>query len=981
MDCLQYYYENPENAEKYNIKCQNMKFENLKNVDTFNNKDLLKFVDEVYSDDAFPENSPFTFSEEYIKLSNSDICKSADMSLGPQQKFMGQIMGPASNFNNMLVYHGLGSGKSCTSIVIAESLKNATNQRIVYAVPAPLIDQYFEEISGEIRNGSFFSCPSFCLTKQGDNLKRDFYVSEPKNAILNSKQAVLQTETAKMYEIGTIINGGDDSASKAREYKIQENFVATLNAELRNYQDTMRSEIIRTFEIISHNKFIESLYKTGKNGQFIKNTRLLNDSVLFRENGLLIIDEIQRLVSAGGTFYRKLYDSVKYYFHPNLKLILMSATPIYDNPYELALTINLLRPRVPFPVKQTDFYKYFIGAKKNVGGVDICEKQDKPSFAIAENSCVLNQELISYICSGYISYFKGGNPNAYPYKRIITLQHPFSNKHKMEYIEALVADISKDKKLTDPEGEKTSNYENVLLGNYDNAEDDKISGLYVTTQQYSNIILPKIGETINITPADKKAALQTFRNNLLNTKRSKLEVIEYVKNISSKFASIIELTLSSKGPVFIFSNWLTYGVEALSIILEACGLVNFRGDNKKENNKFFIWSSDTKAKDPTGSLIKRARNTFNSPGNSDGSLLKVILGTRSVMEGVSFKNVSQVHITDPWWNESRIEQILARASRYCSHSTLPEDEQFVDIYRHYSAFPGGGEDEDVIERVGNWKNLAIDSIDQKMLQSSIKKYAINNDFEKIIKSCSVDCNINRNGNIVRLEEHCIPIRGGMYQIYYKNPSNGRMYIRDGIPNLVPFSQIYSREFSFPRKDLPVRFTEAGFQTGQGEEEMITAYDDAEILTEPVINADLNMKEEIIPWDSEKTLTDLDISAELMGYMQNLYKNFNLLPILRENYLNETGDKTIKFKDDIKSRNNLLKCIKELSSGNLVSKDIKRKIAQEFNTESQKSKMNKKVLELIYTHEMYSETHLEELLQIGISNPELINEMLKTITKK
>ena len=44
------------------------------------------------------------------------------------------------------------------------------------------------------------------------------------------------------------------------------------------------------------------------------------------------------------------------------------------------------------------------------------------------------------------------------------------------------------------------------------------------------------------------------------------------------------------------------------------------------------------------------------------------------MEGVSFKNVKQVHITDPWWNESRIEQILARASRYCSHSNLPSEE-------------------------------------------------------------------------------------------------------------------------------------------------------------------------------------------------------------------------------------------------------------------------------------------------------------------
>ena len=50
--------------------------------------------------------------------------------------------------------------------------------------------------------------------------------------------------------------------------------------------------------------------------------------------------------------------------------------------------------------------------------------------------------------------------------------------------------------------------------------------------------------------------------------------------------------------------------------------------------------------------------------NKDGSLIKIILGTRSIMEGVSFKNVKQVHITDPWWNEARIEQILARACAF-----------------------------------------------------------------------------------------------------------------------------------------------------------------------------------------------------------------------------------------------------------------------------------------------------------------------------
>ena len=114
--CLQYYYENEEDREKYLISCDNKVFSNLNDVSLFNNKDLLEFIKKEYSD-AFTSGSPFEFKKEYINLDNDQICKAVDMSLAPHQKFMGSLMGPNSNFNNMLIFHGLGSGKSCTSIV------------------------------------------------------------------------------------------------------------------------------------------------------------------------------------------------------------------------------------------------------------------------------------------------------------------------------------------------------------------------------------------------------------------------------------------------------------------------------------------------------------------------------------------------------------------------------------------------------------------------------------------------------------------------------------------------------------------------------------------------------------------------------------------------------------------------------------------------------------------------------------------------
>ena len=971
--CLQYYYENPEDAEKYKINCEGKVFPPLKDVDTFTNNNLLNFINSQYSASAFPDNSPFEFRPGYINLTNAEICKSVEMSLAPQQKFMGQLMGPSTNFNNILVFHGLGSGKSCTSIVIGEALKNATNQRLLYAVPAPLIEQYYEEITGEIRNGKFFSCPSFCLILKDGNLERDFYVSQPKNALLQGKMRNLDSEMNKLFEIEKEIDISGATPELTKRFKDQENKVAVLKSQLKTYQQQLRGNIIRTFELVSHQTFIESIYKTGKDGQLIKNNRLLQDSALFHKNGLLVIDEIQRLVSAGGIFYKKLYNAIKYYFHPELRIALLSATPIYDNPYELALTINLLRPRVPFPTEKSDFYKFFIGEYDKD---DKCIQSSKDW--ISDDSCIINKDLISYICSGYVSYFKGGNPNAYPYKRIITLEHSFSETHKAEYISALKSDVSKDKQ-NKKQSDSLGAYESVLLGDYISTDEDKVSGMYVTTQQYSNIFLPKAGSEINKTISEKKRGLELFKANLSSMRGKSIpEIIDFVKMYSTKFASIVELTLASNGPVFIFSNWLTYGVEPLALIFQACGLVSFEKEDRGMG-KFFIWSSETKTKDKDGTLIKRARNTFNSMENTSGALLKVILGTRSVMEGVSFKNVKQVHITEPWWNESRIEQILARASRFCSHSNLPIDEQYVDIYRHYSTLSEVN-DPDIMSMfkdigiTSNFRELATLGIEQKMLISSIKKQAINLELEVLLKNASIDCEINKNGNIIRLEENIVPLRG-TYQIYYKNPTNGKTYIREGIPQGIDFKDIYNRVYSYPNKDFPVKFIEAS----QGEDGIFTPYPDPEILEEPNINSDLNMKEQLEPWRSTNTFSSLNLEKDIKDYITKLYKNYSLIPILRKAYFKETGNDVITFKDDIQSRVNLIKCIKELSKQNLVSASVKKDIAQEFSKESEKQKANQKVMDLIYKYNIYPESYLDDLLQIAVERPEIINETLKQLS--
>jgi hypothetical protein len=115
----------------------------------------------------------------------------------------------------------------------------------------------------------------------------------------------------------------------------------------------------------------------------------------------------------------------------------------------------------------------------------------------------------------------------------------------------------------------------------------------------------------------------------------------------------------------------------MAVIMDALGFAEYPYSGPR--GSYFIWKG--KARED---LIPKAKKVFNSPENKDGKLLKIMFGTQAVMEGVDFKNVRQVHILDPWWNDSRVQQIIARSIRLCSHSSLPKSQRIVDVFIHLS---------------------------------------------------------------------------------------------------------------------------------------------------------------------------------------------------------------------------------------------------------------------------------------------------------
>jgi hypothetical protein len=95
-------------------------------------------------------------------------------------------------------------------------------------------------------------------------------------------------------------------------------------------------------------------------------------------------------------------------------------------------------------------------------------------------------------------------------------------------------------------------------------------------------------------------------------------------------------------------------------------------------------------------------------------------------EGVNFKSIRQLHILDPHWNYSRIEQIIGRSVRYQSHEYLDDKYKNVDIFKYAS--------------ISN--NIPF-SIDLFKYELAYEKDRAIKEIEYFLKKISIDCHLNK----------------------------------------------------------------------------------------------------------------------------------------------------------------------------------------------------------------------------------------------
>lgn len=127
-------------------------------------------------------------------------------------------------------------------------------------------------------------------------------------------------------------------------------------------------------------------------------------------------------------------------------------------------------------------------------------------------------------------------------------------------------------------------------------------------------------------------------------------------------------------------------------------------------------------------------------GNLYGEMIQLLMITASGAEGIDLKNVRFVHIMEPYWHHVRINQVIGRARRICSHAGLPEEMQTVKVFMYLSVLP-----EEVMKTDKYIDLRYIDNgltTDENLYSVMDRKHKLSQMFLDSLKEASIDCIVN-----------------------------------------------------------------------------------------------------------------------------------------------------------------------------------------------------------------------------------------------
>lgn len=346
------------------------------------------------------------------------------------------------------------------------------------------------------------------------------------------------------------------------------------------------------------------------------------------KNCLFIIDEAHNIKPNSDDNNKakiNVYNTLHSFFHElvNKRILLMSGTPVRDSVFEIAYLMNIILPLDKQLPTENNFIKEYIDPETNV---------------IHDNGLLTLKNAFIGRVSYYNPVFKNIAKKYMGISGIGGLEHftVFSSFMTAHQSASYMAAIQKDLKT-------------------------KGSGIFALSRQASLFVDKQgnYGHKINL--SDILQHLKT-----INSIEKKLD---YINLFSCKYSYVIRHILDNKNDnIFIYNMFVKgSGLNVLAKLLTAFGCIQSNGNERtKRPNRFAIITNEISNPKRVMNII----NTFNSDKNMNGDYLRIIIGSRIISEGLSFKNIKHVHILTPFWNFTDTDQAIARAIRLNSHQAL-----------------------------------------------------------------------------------------------------------------------------------------------------------------------------------------------------------------------------------------------------------------------------------------------------------------------
>ena len=468
-----------------------------------------------------------------------------------------------------LLYHGIGTGKTRSSIIMAEEIMKKDKKKTVTVVlPARLKTNYLDEL-----------IPIICKNK----IKELQEYNDIKTTELRKKK--LRAIFKKIIDVKYTIC--------SYEYVVNLFKKSTdIKKTLKDFIDNKIIIIDEFHNLIGNNIDKQILLKIHQKNKIVKSPKHIN-SVLLR--------------------YITTYASE---VSSNFNMIFLTATPVFDNFNQFVELIYLLNPKAERTIKKDSNFENII----------FDDKKDK-----------VFRTLIQFL-KGLVSYYFITNVKDFPKVKYAVEEIPLSK-------------IQDDKTAI------------IIAEENPNSKDKRMSNLFLIGQRQVSI------SAFDYSEVDK--------------------VLANLKEYAPKLKRLFELIDELKGKHVVYSNFIGYCLNVIKKYLEKNGWVNYTDEYKTKPYKTYVlWDATLNDNDK-----QNVKSILNSVENMDGKFIRVVLGSPSIKEGISFKHCQHLHQIDPVWNPSAKEQIEGRCIRYQSHSDIPLDHPFLKrevIVHNYKSIPRKG---------------------------------------------------------------------------------------------------------------------------------------------------------------------------------------------------------------------------------------------------------------------------------------------------